>query len=628
MPQFKAPGCAVGIGGLLLLLAIGSSIQAQHSSPTAEGPEAAEESAPPVLGRPLETPPQPAAPASQPESLLLLPFSPPTGFAGPSGIAPSEEQQSSHFVPLEDRWRIGFPPWDRYGEGHPPLDDYPYQPGNVCDPFNLNVLKGDYPIIGQHTFLDVTATSFTFFNPRSVPTQATIFESPARPNTTGFFGLPQQALAEEYLSLSVDLFHGDAAFKPVDWRIKITPVANVNLLDVEELGVVSPDVRKGTSRVRSFVTLEEWFAEYKIADLSPDYDFLSVRVGSQPLNSDFRGFIFADTNRAVRFFGSAESNRDQFNVALFWQQEKDTDSDLNTFNDRHQLVGVANFFRQDFVVPGYTAELNCVYDHDEPSLQYDKNGFLVRPDPVGVFTPHEVDVVYLGFNGDGHIGPYNISNAFYWALGYDSLNPLANRGQEISAGLAALELSYDRDWARFRISGLFATGDGNPNNHHATGFDGVMDNPQFAGGPFSYWQSQSIPLFGTNLKNEGSFFPDLRASKIQGQANFVNPGIKLANAGIDFELTPKLRLINNINFLGFVNTSSLEVLTFQGDIHHFIGTDISSGVEYRPLLNNNIIFQVGIATLLPGRGFQEIYDPLNGTVRCLVSGLAQITLTY
>src|SRR5262245_60649577 len=40
---------------------------------------------------------------------LLWPVDPPLGYTGPSGILPREEQQSSHFVPMEDRWRIGFP---------------------------------------------------------------------------------------------------------------------------------------------------------------------------------------------------------------------------------------------------------------------------------------------------------------------------------------------------------------------------------------------------------------------------------------------------------------------------------------------------------------------------------------
>ena len=107
---------------------------------------------------------------------------------------------------------------------------------------------------------------------------------------------------------------------------------------------------------------------------------------------------------------------------------------------------------QDFVFPGYTSQWSVHYNHDEPTFAYDNNGFLVRPDPVGVFTPHTLDVAYLGWTGDGHINDFNINHAAYWALGRDSMNPIANRGQDISAFMAAVELSYDRDWMRFRVS--------------------------------------------------------------------------------------------------------------------------------------------------------------------------------
>ena len=53
----------------------------------------------------------------------------------------------------------------------------------------------------------------------------------------------------------------------------------------------------------------------------------------------------------------------------------------------------------------------------------------------------------------------------------DSLNPIGNQEQTVSAQLAALELSYDRDWARFRVSGLYSSGDGDASNSRATGFD-------------------------------------------------------------------------------------------------------------------------------------------------------------
>src|SRR5262249_58276904 len=108
--------------------------------------------------------------------------------------------------------------------------------------------------------------------------------------------------------------------------------------------------------------------------------------------------------------------------------------------------------------------------------------FLVRPDPVGDFQPHSVNVGYFGWAGDGHWGRYNLSHQFYWAFGYDSLSPLANRPQTINAPMAAIEGSYDRDSARLRLSVFWASGDRNINDTHATGFDTILDQPNFAGG--------------------------------------------------------------------------------------------------------------------------------------------------
>lgn len=559
---------------------------------------------------------------------LVLPIEAPLGFTGRSGILPREPQQSSNFVPMEDRWRVGFSEWDRYGRGHPPVDDYPYAEGNLLNPYTQNVLKGDYPILGQHTFLNITASNVSLVETRQVPTPANDFESTQKPGEFGTFGNPNQLFINNNTTFSFDLNHGDAAFKPTDWRIRLTPVFNENYLDVHEVGIVSPDVRQGTTRYWTFVALQEWFAEAKLADLSPDYDFLSARVGSQQFNSDFRGFIFNDTNRAVRLFGTRLSNREQFNVAYFDQQEKDTNSTLNTFKSRGQQIFIMNYFRQDFIFPGYTTQFSFHYDDDHPSLHFDNNGFLVRPDAAGVFQQHRVDAYYLGWTGDGHINRLNINHAFYEVLGRDNLNPMAGQAQRINAQMAAVELSYDRDWVRFRTSGFYASGDHNSMNGTATGFDSIFDNPNFAGGQFSFWQRQAIKLNGVNLKQRMSLVPDLRSSKIEGQANFVNPGLEFVNVGIDFDVTPKLRLINNVNCLWFDSTNVLQQFLFQSGIHRFIGTDLSSGVEYRPLLNNNIIFLGGISGLLPGLGLQDIYNPIVGRVPNMFGSFVEMTLLY
>jgi hypothetical protein len=582
---------------------------------------------PPLLRWPLEASPPPPE-AEPPQSLVQQPIAAPSGYSGPSGVLPGEWQETSDFVPIEDRWRLGFPAWDRFDLGHPPQDDYPYVEGHWWDPYNLNVLKGDYPIIGQHTFLEITASSETLMEARQVPTPATSFESTGNPFQTNFIGNGNQFFYTQFFRLGFDFSHGDAAFKPSDWRVHLQPVFDINYLSVSELGIVSPDVNDGMSRGRDYLALQEWFFETKLADTSPYYDILSARVGSQPFVSDFRGFIFDDTNRAVRLFGTRLANQDQFNILFFDQLEKDTDSGLNTFNDRGQYVLIANYYRQDFFFPGYTAEASFHYDHDNASLHYNDNGFLVRPDPVGIAMPHQIDAYYVGFAGDGHIGRINVSDALYYVFGHDDANPLAERPVQISAGMAALELSYDRDWVRFRTSFLYASGDHNINGNTATGFDSILDDPNFAGGKFSYWQRQQIPLLGVNLVNQFSLLPDLRASKDEGQVNFVNPGLELINVGMDFTLTPKLRLITNVNFLWFDSTNVLEQFVFQDKIHRTIGTDLSLGAEYRPALNNNIIIDCGISGLIPGQGFRDLYDNIDGGVSTQLASFLDLTLTY
>ncbi|HEX4591579.1 MAG TPA: hypothetical protein VH120_16705, partial [Gemmataceae bacterium] len=574
-------------------------------------PDAFPPARPDVLNRPIGPlpPPGPGVETPLPEILGPPPILPPLGYTGCSGVLPTVRPDRD-YVPMEDRWRLGFPAWDRYKftDEYPYTPDYPYQLGHWWDPFNQSVFKGDYPIIGQHTFLNITGIARGIFEGRQLPTQTTPFESTARPFEQEFFGRPNQAIYSQYLLLSFDLFHGDASFKPVDWRIKLTPAFNYNSARVEELAQISPDVTDGQHRDRTWFTLEEYFVEAKLFDLSPEYDFASVRIGSQFFVSDFRGFIFADTNRAVRLFGTENGNRDQFNVIYLRPAEKDTNSGLNTMEDRRQNLLIANWYHQDFIWPGYTIQGSVHYDDDEPSFLFDKNRFLVRPDPDGVFQPHRVEATYFGLTGDGHIDRYNITHAFYWVVGHDSQNPLANCPQDINAQMAAVELSYDRDWARFRGSFFWASGDGNINNHHATGFDTINDSPNFAGGEFSFWQRQNIPIFGVNLVQRQSIVPDLRSSKIQGQANFVNPGLFLVNTGIDFELTPRLRMINNCNFLWFDDTDVLKQFLFTGQVRNYIGVDLSSGFEYRPLLSNNAIITCGISGLIPGQGFKDIYN--------------------
>jgi hypothetical protein len=516
---------------------------------------------------------------------------------------------SQVFQPEPDRWSVAMPDWDRYGIG----GEHPYVRGSKWDPFDRNILKGDVPIFGQQTFLNFTATSDTFFDGRRLPTPTDV--SSARPGSPDFFGKGEQIFLDQTFAFSFDLFHGDTSFRPVDWRIRITPVVSLNYLAVQELGVVNVDVRKGTTRLDSHMGLQEAFGEIKLHDLGPNFDFVSVRAGIQAFNSDFRGFLFVEEQPGVRFFGNLDSNRWQYNVAYFNFLEKNTNSGLNSMALRNQQVIIANAYRQDFLFQGYTAQLSVHYNKDDATIHYDDNGFLVRPSPIGaVFSsgmirPHSVHAAYVGWTGDGHIGPVNLTHAFYQAFGNDSFNAIAGRAVTINAQMAALELSYDKDWFRIKGSAFYASGSANPESSRARGFDSIDDFPEFAGGIFSLWNRESIRLTGSGVAlNPGdSLLPDLRSNKDEGQANFVNPGILLTNLGAEFDITPKLRGFANVNYLRFEHTEVLEQILFQSPIRHSIGFDSSVGVRYRPPLTENFSITAGAATLVPGQGLRDIY---------------------
>jgi hypothetical protein len=509
------------------------------------------------------------------------------------------------FLATPDRWNVAMPDWNRYGRS----GEYPYvRKSHWWDPFNRNRLKGDEPIFGQRTFLNITATANTLAEERRVPVTSNI--SSARPGSSDFFGKGEQFALSETFQFSADLFHGDASFRPVDWRIRVTPAVNVNYLAARELGIVNIDIRDGTTRVDAHAGLQEAFVEYKIRDLSPNYDFISVRAGIQEFSSDFRGFLFVDEQPGVRLFGNLHSNRWEYNLAYFNLLEKNTNSGLNTFRPRHQQVIVANLYLQDFFKPGYTTQFSITYNKDDASVHYDDNGFLVRPAPVGVFQPHNIRAAYLGWTGNGHFGRINVNHAFYQALGTDDLNPIAGRPVTINAQMAAAEVSLDRDWSRYKVSVFFASGDGNPRGSRATGFDSIVDDPAFAGGIFSFWNHEGIRLTGTGvaLTSPNSLLPSLRTNKEEGQANFVNPGIFIVNAGADFDLTPKLKSIVNVNYLRFERTAPIELLLFESPIHNTIGVDTSLGFQYRPPLSENIVITGGASALSPGQGFRDIYS--------------------
>jgi hypothetical protein len=523
----------------------------------------------------------------------------------PKGDAPIPDA-----VPVPDRWWI-------------PFSFYPLnEPGSLADPYHQNVLKGDYPIFGQNYFLSLTGRSDTTLELRRLPTPSNVSTNQAR--NPDFFGGGDQLFLNQDLAATAEFYHGETSFRPRDWEIRVTGALNYNYVDVRENSIINPDPSEGVTRGDKQASLQECLGELHLMDIGSSYDFISVRAGIQPFVSDFRGFLYKDTNLGVRLFGTFNSNRIQWNLAWFDQLEKDTNSNLNTLHMRDQRVYIANVYFQDFIWEGYTTQLSYHLSRDDGGTHYDQNDFLVRPAKIGTIQKHRVDPMYFGWTGDGHIGPINVDHAFYVAQGNDEFNQLAGRQVDIAGEFVALELSMDVDWLRFRGSFMWASGDRNPTDGRATGFDSIFDGPFWAGGPFSYWNRQAIALQGVNLVQRDSLLPDLRSSKTQGQVNFVNPGLFLYNVGVDADVLPEVKAVFNASLMKFQDTSSLQTFTQQGEIHRDLGIDVSLGFVIRPRLTNNVIVTVGAAGFFPGRGFKELYESNDA----LYSTFVELSLTY
>ena len=444
----------------------------------------------------------------------------------------------------------------------------------------------------------------------------------------------RQSTFSETVILSLALIKGDTVFRPPDYEVRFVPVVNLNRTRTEALRAVNADPSNGTTRNDEFVGVQELFFDKHLRDVSVRYDFDSLRIGVQPFTADFRGLLFVDQPFGVRLFGTRDNNRWQYNLAWFRRLEKDTNSGLNDLGERLRAddAFVFNLYRQDWPVLGFTTQGTVLHNRNregERGQFYNTNGFLERPAVFGSGRPHNYDVTYPGINGEGHFGRWNLSLSAYLALGRDERGMLSGREERIGAWFGAAELSRDFDWLRLRATGVYASGDRDPFDDKAQGFDALLENPTIAGADTSYWIRQSVPLIGGGgvaLSMRNGLLAALRTSREHGQSNFTNPGLRLLGLGADLDVAPQLRLIGNANYLSFDNLSSLAALRNQRLTSGEIGVDLSLGVQYRPLFIQNIVLNASFAVLLPGKGLRALYgDAVEATQ---YSALANLVLTF
>ena len=537
----------------------------------------------------------------------------------PAALVPPAGDVLQDFAGYPERWRLvsllGYPEDLRN----------PYR-GN-------NWLKGDRPAFGEDWFVSLTGVSDTVLEPRRLPTPV---GSPVTddPGSLDVFGRGEQLAFAQTLLLEGVLYKGNTVFMPPEWEFRVVPAFNLNYARAGERGLLEAPADSRTTRRDGTVGLQGFFVDRHLRDVSARYDFDSVRIGIQPFTADFRGFLFQDSPLGIRLFGIRDNNRYQYNLAWFRRLDKDTNSGLNAILDRglpairDDDVFVANLYAQDTPVPGFTSQVVAVYNRNREGgdVQYDDNGFIQRPASIGIEQGRDYDVVYLGFNGDGHVRRINLSVSAYAALGDETRSTFSAAGGDIQAFFLAAEASRDFDWIRARVSGLYASGDDDPFDGKAQGFDAIFENPLFAGADTSFWIRQPVPQIGggrVGLSGRNGLLNSLRSSKEFGQSNFSNPGTVLLGVGADLDLSPRLRVSGNANELWFADTTSVEVARNQGGIDEHLGLDVSVALTWRPLAIQNVVLRLSAAALLPGKGYEQLFGD-----EVAYSILGNVVLTY
>lgn len=508
---------------------------------------------------------------------------------------------------------------------------------NIWDPYNgHNPIKGDMPVWGEDWFYNLIAISDTVAEPRNLPLPVGNATT-TRSNSLDTIGKGYSTIFSETIILEHVVYKGNTVFRPPDYEFRLTTALNVNRVHTDERGLLNVDPNlggdDGRRRTDTFLGIQAAFIDKHLRNVSHRYDFDSLRVGIQPFSSDFRGFLFQDSQLGIRLFGNRDNNIFQYNLAWFRRLEKDTNSGLNdvTQGIRDDDVFTANLYWQDFPRLGFTSQFSVTYNknREKDQIEYDKNGFIARP--ASIFEERfsrDYDITYLGYSGDGHFDRLNVTGSAYYAMGEQTNARFRDAKDEVSAYFIAAEASMDFDWFRPKLSMLLASGDSDPFDGKAEGFDAIFENPQFAGADTSFFIRQNIPLIGGGgivLSGRNGLLPSLRSSKEQGQSNFINPGLALLGVGFDADILPELRVSFNANQLWFDDTSVLESLRQQGNIDKNLGQDVSVSLIWRPYQSQNIVMRLSGAVLVPGNGFDDLYGSEHSTP---YSVLANLILTY
>jgi hypothetical protein len=497
---------------------------------------------------------------------------------------------------VPDRWRIV----ESLGYGVTWLD--PYHGGNP--------VKGDRPIFGGDGFMSLGGAFGSLLESRRVSTAAAGVVDVDGPRTA----TREELFTSQTLAFDAVAYRGDTVFRPADWQVRASGAYVWSATRANDLTSTS-----------GYFALQNLWAEMHLRDVSANYDFDELRVGVQPLTSDARGFLLSDQPLAVRLYGTRRNNQVQYNLAWMRRLAKGP-TGLNDpsipLPDSQALL--ATLYWQDLPATGLTSEWVFLYQRNRQPGTAQLLAPGTAPGPA-VESAHDFDVGYVGFGLDGHFHRLNSTAVAYAAGGHESQGSFTAQPTTVRAWFAALELSLDFDWSRWRASLLHASGDDDPYDNQARGFDSLNAQPLFAGADSGYFIHERFALAGTGfqLKSRDALLASLRPVSDNGQSEFTNPGLSLAGLGVDLDLTPRWRMSLDANHLWLDEPAVLAALMQRPVSSRDLGQEIALNMFVRPWNNQQLVLRGSGAVLLAGEGYHQLYDGGNPYVVRL-----QLQLSY
>jgi len=376
----------------------------------------------------------------------------------------------------------------------------------------------------------------------------------------------ENGFGEVVARFSVDLLHPEAV-----WSARVSGAVDY-LMDRGNSAL--KDEFDGNSNGTYFdAALEEAWFEAKAFN-TPN----CLRVGVQEFKSDFLGLIYNDNDLGVRLFGEREKLK--WNMAYFYKTKHDEVSEFFDFDDADQDVFIA------------TAQFDVGTVSVIPSFHYNRD----RRDD------RELDVAYLGAAHYGMVGPFATTAAFYYAFGEDDnavFNPAES--QDISAFHFVADVGYPIGKHTPHVGIFYTSGDDDPNDGDAEGFDSIYDT-------IGVWGNNGIiiddriNLGSLTVLRNNSAIPSLR--DFYESANFINPGVLAFNLGFVSNWTDKFATDVNLTYFQWNETAVLEA-ALGTDVGDNVGweTNVSSTYKW----NDNLSFTFAGAVLFPDEDMEAIY---------------------